>query len=510
MLFELTTILVVIGGVHCQNLMTLVTDHHIGGTFCKYLAWKMQIHHKTVCANPTCNWDSWQDALRSSNADPMNLNIPNLVSPGHSTHVGNGSIDIIISRNSSSEIEDNRIVASPSHKHHLHNAHHSTNNSVLGTTTPQPHKRSQQQRIIVSYGHNGFGNQLWEHTVAFMIAESLNARLLIGIIPDSMSPEGNMKPPNTWAGMAAMERLLPPEFLYENLPLNSSERQLCDSETFYLADRPRDWRNSEYSQAFKPNLYNLITDKNPRCLKMLGYFQNLPICVDDVRRLWTARMFSNFTVTPGPNDVSIYLRCVPRHYHFNDRDFYENILDGMEFDKVWLFQAPECPTKLADNPAHDGLVAQVMRLLTVKYNATKWPSAAEGSDDTTFLLHDLAGLAQSKKLILPVSSWAYWAGVLSSATEIHVNAPPKHPLMPEISTYVYHDDKAKLYFGKFNITEWDIIYKNDLSKVTSAPSYEPTESPTTQKVENTVLPTSPPISAFADASSKIEKLYPKS
>lgn len=40
-----------------------------------------------------------------------------------------------------------------------------------------------KERIVLSYGHNGFGNQLWEHSVAFMIAESLKAKLLIAIIP---------------------------------------------------------------------------------------------------------------------------------------------------------------------------------------------------------------------------------------------------------------------------------------------------------------------------------------
>ena len=35
---------------------------------------------------------------------------------------------------------------------------------------------TKKERVVVSYGHNGFGNQLWEHSVAFMIAKSLNAR----------------------------------------------------------------------------------------------------------------------------------------------------------------------------------------------------------------------------------------------------------------------------------------------------------------------------------------------
>ena len=52
------------------------------------------------------------------------------------------------------------------------------------------------QSIVLSYGHNGFGNQLWEHSTGFMIAESLKAQLMIAIIPDELSPNGYI-PPNS-------------------------------------------------------------------------------------------------------------------------------------------------------------------------------------------------------------------------------------------------------------------------------------------------------------------------
>ena len=289
--------LLLLSHVISQNLVPYVKE--IGGTFCKYLAMKSQIPRNFFndCEQPTCHWDSWQDAKTEK-------------------------------------------------------------------------KNKEKVRYVVSYGHNGFGNQLWQHTVAFMVAESLQARLYIAIIPDTLSPDG-VTPPNTFNGMSAMERLLPSQFLYQNLPMDSSIRQICDQENFYLADRPRDWRNGTYSSGFKSNLVNLITDTNPRCVKMLGYFQNLPLCAEDAKKLWTPRMFTNFTVTPGPNDISIYLRCVPRHYFFNDRNYYENILNNTNYDRRWLFMAPECPTRLGNDPNRDGLVASVVRLLTVTYNATR-------------------------------------------------------------------------------------------------------------------------------------------
>jgi hypothetical protein len=62
------------------------------------------------------------------------------------------------------------------------------------------------------------------------------------------------------------------------------------------------------------------------------------------------------------------------------------------------------------------------------------------------------------QLILPVSSWAQWAGMLSKAEEIHVNAPPYHPSMGTMSQYIYHDDKKKTYFGRYDNKTKDVEF----------------------------------------------------
>jgi len=192
----------------------------------------------------------------------------------------------------------------------------------------------------------------------------------------------------------------------------------CDEEKFIVADRPRDWRNRDYASSFKSKLAELLVDPKPRCIKVMGYFQNLPLCYSDAKALWTPPLFANFTEGPGDEDVSIYLRCVPRHYHFNNVEWYTTIMEGLRpFKKVWLFQAPECPNNIGNDPARDGPVAAVLRVLIERYNATKWPSAPEGSDGVTYLLSDLAGLARSKRLILPVSSW-YVVGVLRGTSYV--------------------------------------------------------------------------------------------
>jgi len=249
-----------------QNFEPLIPE--IGGTLCSYLARQSQIHRKhfKACSEPNCFWSNWHHSSKTAQV------------------LTNSSVN---------------------------------SSSVAGSLTSLPLSK-RRDRVVLSYAHNGFGNQLWQHTVAFMIAESLRARLYIAAIPDQLAPNG-VSPPNTWAGVNAMQKLLPTSFNYEILAMNASDKRLCDAESFFISDRPIDWRSKNYTSHFKSNLYELLRDNNPRCLKTLGYFQNYPICSEDLKRLWTPRMFSNFSMRPARDDISIYLRCMPRHYHFNER-----------------------------------------------------------------------------------------------------------------------------------------------------------------------------------------------
>lgn len=137
----------------------------IGGTFCSYFATKSghlkQKHAFQHCSKPTCEWDSWQHAL----AIAYNL----------STRKYNTS--------------SNKYV----------NTSRTFNTSAIHTAV-------YRRRVVLSLAHNGFGNQLWEHTFAFMIAESLKAKLLISPIPMTLLPQYMYNkgtpglPPNTLDG----------------------------------------------------------------------------------------------------------------------------------------------------------------------------------------------------------------------------------------------------------------------------------------------------------------------
>ena len=49
---------------------------------------------------------------------------------------------------------------------------------------------------------------------------------------------------------------------------------------------------------------------------------------------------SVYRAKPGIGDLSIYLRCLPNHYHFNSIEYYSTILSYVTYKRIWLFLAP--------------------------------------------------------------------------------------------------------------------------------------------------------------------------
>ena len=172
--------------IECQDLVPFVKD--IGGTFCKYLAYRYQIPKRFFndCPETTCNFDNWNYEDEMEQKNPVSIISSNKSSNGKVLPLYQNNILVIVNATNTSNKSANN---SPN------------TNKTKVTETSSVNKPDQQKpvRYVVSYAHNGFGNQLWEHSIAFMIAESLKAKFFIAIIPDSLSP-GGFLPPNTWAG----------------------------------------------------------------------------------------------------------------------------------------------------------------------------------------------------------------------------------------------------------------------------------------------------------------------
>lgn len=201
-------------------------------------------------------------------------------------------------------------------------------------------------RVVLSYSASGFGNMLWMNTVAFLIAEQFDAPLLVDIEPPELYMYEGHIAPNTEPGIGTMQRVLPREMWYWNLPADDPIRRLCDSEPFVIRDRKTDFSNKTLMSSFPQQMHDLINDASPRCIKLVGFYQNLPLCNNEVKDLWAARLLAAVQTAhpddyPGENDISIYLRC-SRHYHRHSKYWYEAILNRTSFEHVWLFQSPEC------------------------------------------------------------------------------------------------------------------------------------------------------------------------
>lgn len=264
--------------------------------------------------------------------------------------------------------------------------------------------KATSNKVVISYAHNGFGNQLWEHSFAWQVAESIGAQFYIMPIEQSLWRFGKL-PQNTIAGLEAMKSIFPSSFFFpfEWIKYNKSMAahmhapqdgraldafNLCEKETFSYSDRLIDVRGTTpYALHRNNSLRNIIKDTKPRCLKFVGHFMNshAPRCLDSFRKLWlphignfyrTSKQLNGikgtklavndipFSVSPQSaepglsmdsaaalvnletqsvevNDVCIYLRCKPAHYLWNTIEYYQTVLSRLIPDNSSDVQSPE-------------------------------------------------------------------------------------------------------------------------------------------------------------------------
>ena len=139
--------------------------------------------------------------------------------------------------------------------------------------------------IVLSYGHNGFGNQIFQHTFGYLTAKSLKAVFYADTIALNYTPDHRL-PHNTGGGSALMDKILPNEFKYYLLPQDHDHRRICEAEPEILGDRPRDhrqWKEEDFQRKYSKYFTDLLTDTKPRCLKITGFFQYLPYCFESIK-----------------------------------------------------------------------------------------------------------------------------------------------------------------------------------------------------------------------------------
>ena len=337
--------------------------------------------------------------------------------------------------------------------------------------------------VVLSIGHHGLGNQLFEHSFAYMLATSIGADIKFTTkattIDDgtriSLNKDGHTK-----ISGEAISELIDPSLRDKYIYKPDYKNGICEENND---------KNNIVLYPFGPkasaeSLQKIITnpDKSkPQCIKLLGYLQYMSpmrnpfYCVDALAELWPIQRFapqiSDVGITaPSGQDVAIYLRCAFYHYVFDDVKYYENILNHTTYERVWLFQSPDCLHVMHKKHFFERY-EKVYNLLTKTYNATVWTTGKstdneDGNNDgneVNRILTDFGGLCSAGTLILPYSTWSYWAGLLCGRNKnsrydghpktMHMHLEKHSPLMvPDNDRvrYIYHDIDNNNWFGSYN------------------------------------------------------------
>ena len=159
---------------------------------------------------------------------------------------------------------------------------------------------------------------MWQHTVAQMIAEELDASMYIHVVNEIPTTGEQWYPPNTAEGEAAVRSLLPEELFWDNLSADHPHKLLCKHKNISYLARIKDYkRRSTISGAVK-NMKDSIRefvsdDKGEYCMVLLGYFQKFPPDMQSAKAMWKGFLDIPLKRQPTPYDIGLYIRCTS-HY----------------------------------------------------------------------------------------------------------------------------------------------------------------------------------------------------
>ena len=179
-----------------------------------------------------------------------------------------------------------------------------------------PFTNSTNRKIVVSIGHNGLGNQFFQHYFAQRVAEQVHGQMY-------MKPmEGPALPPNTAHGAMWNHMVSDPTLVWDLLPADHPARTICLHSNITYARRPIDMRSqtSLEKSNFLAGLASFLDPKGSvRCLVTLGYFQDKGTCRHTAQRMWPILADrASFVFRPriafGSRDLVIHFRCAESHY----------------------------------------------------------------------------------------------------------------------------------------------------------------------------------------------------
>lgn len=175
----------------------------------------------------------------------------------------------------------------------FHRKHYGKNSSSSGAIITSKYERnpfgysSTQRKIVVSVGHNGFGNQLFQHYFGYRLAQHTHAKLYLTSI-DKFSP--GRPPPNTLSGASLVGLITEDALEWDRLPPDHEARRLCRASNFTFSVRPKDFRFRHNRSKFLEDITSFLDPREGaiRCVFLIGYFIDRNVCIEDVRKIWSA------------------------------------------------------------------------------------------------------------------------------------------------------------------------------------------------------------------------------
>ena len=330
-------------------------------------------------------------------------------------------------------------------------------------------KLQRQQKHIIMYTHNGFGNQLYQISFGYLIAQSMGRAFHVA---DTM-PKQFYNPrhksrldPNSQEGYDAGKAIA----AFDRVDEEWVER-ICQGSNITFSDRKSDKTSH--------GAHELIVDVAgwkskfikqtpvPKCLFMIGYWLNpqwfIPFLPELKQFMRTAlARLPSFRKELDPQSIVVHLRCAEPHYRMLPLVYYEHILNSTTYSDIWIASNPGCK----DKKAYKYLTSLGGRPYVVD-SSTKREYSVFSSYRLAFL-SDLALLASAYRLILCPSTFSDWGGLLSHATEIHAPYFVKPnggtvsrnwaPLWP-LPNYIYHDPYGGYFNGRFNYETNDVTFE---------------------------------------------------
>lgn len=191
------------------------------------------------------------------------------------------------------------------------------------------------RKVVLSIGHNGLGNQFFQHSFAQNVAQHIGASLYLTSM--DVTSIGKRVPQNTVQGSQWARGIMEPMFQWDALPASHYARQACASKNASFFARAVDFR-SKYRNAssVRDDLLEFL-DPTGRigCLVLVGYFQNKANpCLGNVRRVFSGMA----SLLPPPqlppplpfstSDIVIHMRCAKNAFLGFGRSKYQTLLQS--------------------------------------------------------------------------------------------------------------------------------------------------------------------------------------